>query len=784
MSKIKVFILSLILMIISSVLIPSFTMAADDTNQTKEEIEFKLRKEELTFIPYRQLNKLLEKNQKLVYMSYKELKDLINEKSQIRPLAPVNYVIKDLALSGKVNNDHISFDAIYKVEILNKEWIYVPVMSTGVGLKSAEFDGKPAPISIDGSYFRILSDEIGEHKLVLKFDVKVTESGNSKSFQFNMPTLPITRLTINVPEVPVKLNIQGASGTRTEVKDNSTITFANLVGQGVVNVNWKSNLVRFKKADAPKVKPKESTLPSKVIATVETLISVDEGIIQGFSTYNCQIFHKPVEKLTIQIPDDTEIISVSSPGNIVRKGPPIITDPNGDKPGKVLNVYFNSKIKDYAIFNIAFEKTFENKNTTEHVPGIYLIGKEIKKVDGYIAIQSLGNVEIKEVEAKNISPDDQMPYELESSAQNPILLSYQYIITNHKDYYQLVLEITPSKDAPVEVAMIDNVSIDSRLSTNGTLTTRADYNIRNMSEQYFRFTLPEDSEILTGIINGQPVQIEKDSSEDDKEKKDSDVKVKTEYLINIKNHQDEKSFNLSVMYRQDYKFNLLSRILNLYMIESPKVIGIQTLTLSWSIYIPHEMKYWFITDLNKGYTNYASYITSNDRDYNGTGDYGESSVYDDSTVINRQVVHNVMPTSSEDIAGEKAIGILPPEFSMPPTTGLSRYGFADYLLGSNESTIQVFSVTSILMTIIYLALFLLMLYVAWIIALRSHEKIKTADSNIDRAKFFIPLAIILYIAGNILGFLIIWFPLIIAVAVYAGIQIYKQFKSKKIKSEI
>jgi hypothetical protein len=33
-----------------------------------------------------------------------------------------------------------------------------------------------------------------------------------------MPVLPITRLAIEVPEAPVKLNIRNASGERSEVK--------------------------------------------------------------------------------------------------------------------------------------------------------------------------------------------------------------------------------------------------------------------------------------------------------------------------------------------------------------------------------------------------------------------------------------------------------------------------------------------------------------------------------------------------------------------------------------
>lgn len=754
MSKTRLLLIALSLISFILSFMPAVIAAEPKANKTtdKNEIEFKLRKEEVTFIPYRELDKLLQTNKKLVFMSYQELKDLINKKSQIRPLAPVSYVIKDLALTGIASNDTVSFDAVYKIQILNKEWVYVPILSTQVGLKSAEFDGKSAPISTDGSNFRILSSAVGEHTLKMKFDVKLDEAGNTKSFKFDMPTLPITRLAINVPEVPIKLNIQNASGQRAEVKAGHTVTYANLIGQGSVAVDWKSNLVKLPKQALQKIAAKEDKRPSKVIVEVQTLISVDEGIMQGYSTYYCQIYHKPVEKLTLNIPDDIEIISVTSPNDIVRKGPPQISDPNGSKPGKLLTVYFNSQIKDNATFNIAFDKTFENKKIAVTVPDIHLVGPEINKVDGYIAIQSLGNLEIQQLTIKNISPIDisNLPYQLESIAEHPILLSYSFI----KDFYNLDLEVIPHKDAPVQVAMIDKVQIDSRLASNGILTTKVDYTIRNMSEQYIEFYLPANAEVLTGVINGQTVQVEKENDE---------VEKRPKYFINIKNYQDERPFSLSVMYRQDYGFNILSHILDIYKLSAPKVRNIPALTLSWILYVPDDMKYWYKTNLDRGYTDYASYISSQ----TASNDYNEQST----STINAQVAGNIaMPTSSEvGLENDKVTGVLPPEFSMPPTRGLTSFNFSDYLLKPDAPSIVVFAATKLISLIIFIA----MLYIGWLIACKVHCNIKESETALDRAKYILPIAVILFFAGYILGQMLIWLPVFLAAAVYIAFGIYK-----------
>jgi hypothetical protein len=738
-------------------------MAADPQNTSgnnNDEVEFKLRKEEVTFIPYRELDKLLNKNKNLVYMSYKELTELINEKSQIRPLAPVNYVIKDLALTGIVQDDHISFDADYKIQILNKEWTYIPVISTQIGLKSAEFDGKPAPLSADNNEFRVLSDELGEHSLKLKFDVKLNESGNTKSFNFNMPRLPITRLIIKVPETPVKLNIANASGQREEIKDGNTITYASLIGHGNVQVDWKSNLVKMPEVVTTK-KEIDYKRPSKVIAEVQSLITVDEGLIQGFSTYNCQIYHKPVEKLTLHIPDNDnfEVISVTSPGNIVKKGPPVITNPDKNKPGKLLTVYFNSKIKDNAVFNIIYEKTFENKKPAEvTIPNLYLTGREINKVTGYVAVQSTASLEIKEVGLDKISVMDlgDLPYGLTSLAEHPIILSYGFI---QKDY-KLDLEVIPHEDAGVKVAMIDKARIDSRLSTDGILTTRAEYQIRNMSESFFKFTLPFHAEILTATINGKVIQIGKEPSEDEN----------IIYSINIKKHQNEVPFTLAVIYKQDERFNILNKLfINDFDLLAPDVKNIPTLTLSWTVYLPEKLKYWFITPLNRGYTNYASYITSYKESYD---DYDKKQEMPEERVVGQ--VANIAQPSDYDISGGKVAGIAGTKHEMPPVTDLKRYDFSDYLLDSGSPSINVFSITKF----VSLILFLFLLAGAWYLVKHLHTLIKKPEAYIERAKFVITWAIVIYIFTVILGVWTIILPLILALIAYVVFYYYQKRKER------
>ncbi len=674
-----------------------------NTAYSQDRNEFKLRKEVVTYIPYNDLQKLLQSNKKMIYMPYEELKKLIEAKSKLRPPAPVNYAINDISLVGTVNKDSVSFDANYKITILNKEWAKIPVLLSQVGLKSAIWDKKPAPLNFENENFNLLSDTVGEHNLNLKFDVKITDSGTSKSFNVKLPDFPVIKLALEVSEKDMKLNILNASGLRTENKNGHTVIYTNLNSNGDISVDWKTSPIKTAKPELAKIKIKEDNRPSKIITDAQTLISVDEGIMHGYTTYNCQVYHKPVDKINLAIPDDINILSVSSSNNIIRKTPYEISKPDRNKQGKILTVYFNTKISDNAIFSVSFEKNFNDKNTVVEIPDLSPTGKEINKVLGYIAVQSLGNIEVKLSESSNITRVDlkDLPAQLISSAMNPVLLSYNFI----NGAYKLKLNIIPHKDAPVQVAVIDNAVIDSRLSPNGVNVTNAEYNIRNKSEQYLKFNLPKNAEILIGTINNVPQQIE---TEKDK------ITKKNTYFINIKNYQGEQPFKFAVMYKEDLKFNLLNKLIFINRIAAPEILNMPIMTLNWDAWEPKNMQYWNVTDLKQGYNDYYSYISGNSYSSNKSG-------FDQNMPAQ---VSNLSPEGPL-VSDDKAVGVLPPKFSMPPVTGLVNFKFSDYLLNQNAPYILNISIANFIVLIIFFGV----LFAIWKNKTKIYEYIKEIKSK-------------------------------------------------------
>ncbi len=623
------------------------------TNKVFSNNEFNFKQEILKFVPYEKLDTLLSNNKKLVYMPYRELKKLILEKSAPAPQAPVDYVIKNLSLEGTIKDGYVAFTGDYQIDLVNKNWAKIPVLSTDTALKQAVFDEKTAKLINYNNFFNVISDEVGEHSLKLKFDVGTQKSGNTNRVSFSIPNASVTNIRVN--EAP-DLNIDNVNGK--------------------VAIKWKNGTTQIQPT-VNKTKPEKiDNRPPKIVASVNTLISLDEGLLQGFSDYSFKIYHNGIEKLAFRIPEGIEVLDVSSPQNIINKGSQKIA-------GNVLTVYLKSKVKDDINLNISYEKTFENKKTELHIPAIIPVGKEINKVSGYLALQTAGNSEIKPVKTENISRIDlgDLPRKLESLAEYPIIAAYSFL----KGEYSLSMEVIPHKDAPVQVAMIDQVRADSRLSFNGVMTSKIDYSIRNMSEQFFRFNLPENAEILYSAINRAPQQIEKQDSGDARN---------TVYLVNIKKYQDSSPFNLTIIYRQKFKLNNLFIFRDLQL---PQVINMAALTTSWAVYLPENLHYWNFTGLSKGNNNYLRYLPR----VNSLKDSSKRN-------IQTQIASNYY-AEDEAASPGKVTGILPPEFTMPPVKNLKRHDFSGYLTGTAPVDILIVGITKL----IYLLVILLIGYLVW-----------------------------------------------------------------------
>jgi hypothetical protein len=138
--------------------------------------------------------------------------------------------------------------------------------------------------------------------------------------------------------------------------------------------------------------------------------------------------------------------------------------------------------------------------------------KEIARHKGIISVEAITNVEINEINSKNLSPLDvsEIPDSLVSMASGPLLLSYKFLFPT----YDLKLDIKKHQDVAVLVAIVEKAHFSVTFSPEGSELHRAVFQVRNTQKQYMRLTMPDKLkyDIWSIIVDNNPVKPALDES--------------------------------------------------------------------------------------------------------------------------------------------------------------------------------------------------------------------------------------------------------------------------------
>lgn len=737
MNKLFKFILAIIAISLVLTTISPITKALDPNNTPKNTSE----KEIITLIPFKSLEELLNNKENFVYVPYQKIKELLNKKDYVKEDIPLDYAVKSLSVNLTASDTFVSGLATYDIDILSDKWVKIPLLENQVALKSISLDGQSVPLGKESGNYVIISKNKGSHKLIATFDKKITETGNTKNLSLDIQPVSITKVSLTVKDPQANITLRNASGiTIKKEKDSKTVT-GNISGNSNISAIWQTRVADIKKpqiTDETKPLP-DKEKPTKILAEILSLFSFSESALYGESALNLQVYHAPIDKITLDIPDDVKITEIYSTQNIVRKGVPEVYDPNPKSPGKKLTVNFVSKVKGDVSFTISYEKNLNFKEKQILLPAISFDEGSIQNINGYVAIRGDSNLEISPVKSTNISRIDieELPYSLKQNTN--LLMAYTYFDNSKKreenKLYTLELEVIKARqNAPMLLAVIDNVSIDSRMYNNGELNVQVDYTIRNRSESNLKLKLPKDAELEVIYVKGERIIPQEESS--------TEGDLSKRYLVGIKDKNDNQPFVISVIYKKKYNFiKLISSFLSFYQVQAPEVENIPVLTLQWKSYVPEKMRYWDFTGLKEGQRNYASYLQNNYK-YFVSGDGIDDKVQ-------RQEIaqmSNMAPEPGALLDG-KVAGIIPPEYKRPELKGLKLFYYSDYLLNTGMPSIKILAVTSF----INIILFILALIAAFKGCKLVHKTLNPEFNIKERAKIIITTGVILYLLISLFG---------------------------------
>ncbi|MFZ5832693.1 MAG: hypothetical protein ACOY3P_21610, partial [Planctomycetota bacterium] len=253
------------------------------------------------YVPFSELNVILEQQPKRVLLTREQYNDLLAKaKKSPDEKAPLGALVvaADYQIDVRDQRGHIR--GSLTLEVLNEGLQALPLDLSGVGLTSAMLDDRNAPIGRGGDgMITVFVEGKGRHKLELEMVTALETSAARQVLQFRLPRPPAATLQLTVPgDVEVK---SGAEVIQREVDDRRRVTRFDLVapaGDTALVMTLNSHLERQQRA---------------VVARSVQIGEVTQAYERLHVTASLQVLYRAVDQLRFAVPEGFEILEVASP---------------------------------------------------------------------------------------------------------------------------------------------------------------------------------------------------------------------------------------------------------------------------------------------------------------------------------------------------------------------------------------------------------------------------------------------------------------------------------------
>ena len=254
------------------------------------------------FVPYEDLQTLLEGNSRQVFLTRDEYAELLAKAKQ-KPAeipAPAGALLLAAEYDAVVEEGRVQVSGTVELEVLEAGLHALPLDLSGVGVRRATLGEASAAIGRDDTGQTMLFVEgVGRHRLVLEMVTPLQTSAAQQSFSFRLPAPAAARLRLAVPgNVEVK---SGATVVRRALDEAAGVTRLELLlpkDPLTLVLSLNNRMLRQQR-----VVVSRSVLVSEVTSAYERL----------HATMSFDVLHGAADRFELVLPENFEPTEVSGP---------------------------------------------------------------------------------------------------------------------------------------------------------------------------------------------------------------------------------------------------------------------------------------------------------------------------------------------------------------------------------------------------------------------------------------------------------------------------------------
>ncbi len=267
--------------------------------------------ERTIYTPYEKLEQVFEKEDRGIFLPYREFIDLWNKLNLPAELKknqpPVDGVLASAHYTGRLEGDAAIFDALLQFDALKEGWSKIPLGSADLNIAEVKpVPGSPttaAPpivhLAADG-YEAILPAK-GNYPVALTLLGKVTRDAGRATLHLRLPRTAASQFELTIPETGLDFTLTPASAYTTKEDGGATRLVAFFGTTQEVSVSWRKRAA-------------ETTLPALVFAesTLETTVS--PGALRTVAAVDFRLMRAPVAAFEILVPAGQQVLGVEGTG--------------------------------------------------------------------------------------------------------------------------------------------------------------------------------------------------------------------------------------------------------------------------------------------------------------------------------------------------------------------------------------------------------------------------------------------------------------------------------------
>jgi hypothetical protein len=309
---------------------------------------------------------------------------------------------------------------------------------------------------------------------------------------------------------------------------------------------------------------------TKIIATVERNIDLQEAVLKVRDVIRYQILYAPVDRFLFEMPAAMGKDAVITGENIKEKR--FVRNEKGDKG--VWQIVLHAPQLNTCVLRVSLEKKIDEIKTGEeraiHVPFLRIL--DVFNESGFLSVGKAPELQVDAL-GENLEAIDakKLPSSM-NRAQS--VLAFRYLA--HP--YALTINATKHEYEEVLDAIVNEAHFDIVVSKEGIAKTEGVLRIQNTNRQSLELQMPEGTENIYAVfISGKKASISRGRI------------ARSKIIMLGGNVTSGREFTLRILYQSRLReaFGLFGSV----RIDSAEVMEIPTSKITWRLYLPYPYSY-------------------------------------------------------------------------------------------------------------------------------------------------------------------------------------------------